>query len=463
MKKALFIFTRDFRLDDNTTLNYLCNKLNVTSIIPIFIFTKKQIDNNKYFSSNSVQLLCHGLIDLNETLNNKLNIFYGDTNNIISDIYEAEKFRYIAINKDITPFGEKRNQNISKWCLLNNVDLVSFCDFSLLDLELIKNGTGNYYKTFSHFNKKVIAYHGKIIKDIKKNIKPITWIKLDNIPDKIKARDMQKFYDNNENNAFLPFNRKKVLEKISSKSLEKFKDYSKMRKYTKYNTTLLSAFIKYGLVSVREVFKAIFQKFGPESELLRQIVWREYYYYLMYHLPINKTIGGGNFQDRDYAWENDKKYIEAWKKGETGFPFIDACMRQLNTTGWMHNSGRLSTANALVYLFLCDWKIGEKYFARKLADYDISQNNGNWQWCGGVGIDRKPYLRMYNYLKLSQKHDPDAEFIKKWIPQLKDVPATHINNWDKYHTSYLKLNYPQPIVDYHERRLIANEVFLKKN
>ena len=159
-------------------------------------------------------------------------------------------------------------------------------------------------------------------------------------------------------------------------------------------------------------------------------------------------------------WNYDKKWLEAWQQGRTGFPIIDACMRQLNTSGYMHNRGRLISSNFMNRILGLDWRLGEQYFANQLVDYDPIVNNGNWQWIASTGTDTKPYFqRVFNPWLQSYRYDKDAEYIKKWLPELETVPAKHLHQWDKYFTEHEKIGYGGPIVDYAERRAISLKMY----
>ena len=146
-------------------------------------------------------------------------------------------------------------------------------------------------------------------------------------------------------------------------------------------------------------------------------------------------------------WDNNANYFNKWKKGKTGYPIVDAGMREMNETGYMHNRARLITSNFLIKLLLIDWRKGEQYYATQLVDYDPSVNNGNWQWGAGSGADSQPYFRIFNPWLQSKKFDKDCEYIKKWLPELKDVNDKDIHNWEIKHKDY-SINYPKPIIDY---------------
>jgi len=168
---------------------------------------------------------------------------------------------------------------------------------------------------------------------------------------------------------------------------------------------------------------------------------------------------------RSLKWNNSETHIEKWKNGLTGFPIVDACMREMNTTGYMHNRGRMTTASFLIKTLLIDWRIGEQYFAQKLTDYDIASNNGNWQGISGTGVDMKPYFRDMNPWIQSHKFDINAEYIKKWVPELKYVDVYEIHNWHEKHddTKYINIKYPKPIVDYFKQKERMLDMYQKAN
>jgi len=229
----------------------------------------------------------------------------------------------------------------------------------------------------------------------------------------------------------------------------------------------MSAFIKFGCISIREMFLGVQSSKIISSEsklaLLSQLLWREFYLYITYYFP---RVLHGEYYNPKYnklktRWIKGKKgrdYLERWKNGQTGYPVVDAGMIQLNKTGYMHNRARLITANFMNRMLGLDWRWGEQYYATKLVDYDPSVNNGNWQWIASTGGDPKPYFqRLFNPKLQSAKFDPDAEYIKTWIPQLKDIPANELHNWDENFTKYdlKKLNYHEPVVNYKNARELS--------
>ena len=226
-------------------------------------------------------------------------------------------------------------------------------------------------------------------------------------------------------------------------------DYEATRNDLSDETTQLSAYIKYGCISIREAYYAFKSKLDSKasSSLIRQLFWRDFYAQLLYHHP-NALTESMKPAYRNIRWPaNTQGLLRAWKRGSTGFPIVDAGMRELAATGYMHNRARLIAASFLPKTLLVDWQDGEAHFARSLTDYDPASNNGNWQWVAGTGTDSQPYFRVLNPYLQSAKYDKDAVYIKKWIPELENVPAKDIHKWNVKHTMY-KVDYPGPIVDY---------------
>jgi deoxyribodipyrimidine photo-lyase len=237
------------------------------------------------------------------------------------------------------------------------------------------------------------------------------------------------------------------------KACQEQKKYDETRDFFTNNTTFLSAYIKFGCVSIREVYHGIKKQFGLYHGILRELIWREFFAHVLFAYP---EVVGQSYQTkyRGIKWHESSMDLKRWKDGRTGFPIVDACMRQLNQTGYMHNRGRMTVASFLIKTLLMDWRLGEAYFAQRLTDYDLASNNGNWQGISGTGVDMKPYFRDMNPWIQQQKHDVDAEFIKKWVPELAEVDTRDIHRWNISceDPNYQKVNYPKPMVDYDEQK-----------
>jgi deoxyribodipyrimidine photo-lyase len=232
------------------------------------------------------------------------------------------------------------------------------------------------------------------------------------------------------------------------------KNYPRTHNDLSHSTSELSAFIKFGCVSIREVYKT----FRSKHDFIRQLFWRDFYANILYSFPY--VLGSAMKKNYNKVhWHHNSNWFKKWCDGETGYPVVDAGMRQMNQTGYMHNRARLIVSSFLVKTLLISWEEGEKYFAQKLVDYDPASNNGNWQWTAGSGADSQPYFRIFNPWEQGKNYDPNCEYIKKWVPELKDVPNKDILNWEDTHSEYKDVKYPKPIVDYKKQKEIALKMY----
>jgi len=224
-------------------------------------------------------------------------------------------------------------------------------------------------------------------------------------------------------------------------------------------TSNLSVYLKFGCCSIREAYNCIVQNFGPDHALLRQFYWRDFFSYIGWHFP--HVFGHAFHHQYDkIIWRNDHREFQHWTDGTTGFPIVDAGMRQLNQTGMMHNRVRMIVASFLVKDLHISWRWGERYFAQHLLDYDPCLNNGNWQWAASTGCDAQPYLRIFNPWLQQQKFDPDCIYIKRWIPELRNFSSSIIHKW---YYKPLMGNYPEPMLDHTFRSQQAKTFYLQAN
>ena len=428
---TLFIFRRDLRLYDNTSLNKLKMKYPKTSILPIFIFNKYQIDEkkNKYYSKNAAQFLIESLEELE-----CINYYYTDNDiDILGKLNNKYKFKAIAFNKDYTPYAINRDKKIKDWAYQNNIEIITEEDYTLHNIGEIKKANNTPYIKFTPFYNKYIL---KKPEPINTNIKFI-FIKDNEF--NIKNIDFLKPEYNK--NILVNGGRKNAL--IIKNKLKKgiYDNYDNERDYPFLNkTTKLSAYIKFGCISIREIYYSL----PVNSGIIRELIWHDFYANISFYYPY---IYGNSFLKKynKVKWNNNDELFEKWKNGMTGFPLIDAAMRQLKITGWMHNRCRMVVASFLVKNLLIDWRKGEQYFAQSLVDYDPSSNNGGWQWCASTGTDSQPYFRVFSPTLQMKKYDKNCEYIKKWIPELKNVSNKIILNWENI--QYPNINYQIPIIN----------------
>lgn len=433
----IFIFRRDLRIEDNTTLNLLLK--NPEPIIPIFIFDPKQVnpDLNPYFSNNCVQFMCESLEDLSKSITKKkgkLNYFYGNPVDVLTNI--KQKIIRIGCNKDYTPYSRERDKKIQDFCQENDIEFISEEDITILPVGTIKTGSGTIYKKFTPFYNKAVKEKVPVPEYSKKyNFARI----------EIGTLDIKKFYKNNPDILHRGgrTNALKQLTKIPE-------NYPETRNIPSIPTTELSAYNKFGCFSIRELM----QKLKNYKEIARQLYFRDFYYNIGYFYP---DIFGKPFEKKwEYIkWDKPNKNLELFFQAKTGFPIIDAGIRQMLTTGFMHNRVRMLVASFLSKDLLYDWKIGEKFFAQNLYDYDPIQNNSGWQTVAGTGASALDWFRVMNPWTQTKEYDPECVYIKQWIPELRKLESIQILNWNE---DWDEKIYPKPIVNHEERR----DIMLKR-
>jgi len=452
-ENGLFIFRRDFRIVDNHGVSLVNSKCK--NVYTIFIFTPEQVgQTNEFKSNNAVQFMIESLDDLAKKIHaqgGQLHFFYGSNNKIISECIHALNIDYVCFNRDYSPYAIERDAHIMNICKKQNVECETPGDYYLHEPGEIMSGGGTPYKKFTPYYN--TSLHKKIqlpASAHKIKFKTISAHKLSNTISLTTAHT--RFTKENQN--ILVHGGRDEAIKVLRTALKTQKHYATTHNEVDKPTTQLSAYIKFGCLSIREVYKA----FRTNHQLVRQLIWRDFYMNILYFFPyvLGKPMKPSYSKIR---WHKNTKWMNAWMQGKTGFPIVDAGMRELNTTGYMHNRARLIVASFLVKTLLIDWREGEKYFAKKLTDYDPASNNGNWQWIASSGADSQPYFRIFNPWLQSKEVDPDAEYIKKWIPELKDVSPKDIHTWETTFQNYKSIGYEKPICSYEEQKEKALAMF----
>jgi len=444
-ENGLFVFRRDLRTVDNNGLNVLSKLCN--HVYTIFIFTPEQVGSgNNYKSNNSVQFMIESLADLASEIRKnggQLHTFYGKNNKVISDCIKAWNIHIVAFNSDITPYARERDDSIVKMCQKMGVDVKLEQDYFLHPPGSIKTGTGEPYQKFTPYFES--ASKITVQSPASKKQLPLK-THSSSVPNKISLEEAMKRFTKINPNILVRGGRPEALQ-LLSRAVRTIHNYNAIHNDLSLKTSELSAYIKFGCISIREAYKALHDKPG----IIRQLYWRDFYANIMYEFP--HVIGHSLKPKYDKInWHHNDNWFKSWCKGKTGYPIVDAGMRQMNTTGYMHNRARLIVASFLVKTLLIDWREGEEYFAQTLTDYDPSNNNGNWQWISGGGADSQPYFRVFNPWRQAAEYDPRCEYIKKWVPELKDVPTKDLLKWDTKHTEYKDIPYPTPIVNYEVQR-----------
>lgn len=445
-ENGLFIFRRDLRIIDNNGLNVLHQ--HCKNIYTIFIFTPEQVSSsNSYKSDNAVQFMIESLQDLSAQIakgGGKLMTFYGHNDKVVADCIKALDIHLVCFNIDITPYARSRDTKIMELCERMKTYVTYAHDYYLHAPGSVMNGTGNAYQKFT-------PYYNACMK--KKVDEPMKAYKLAlrkseaHIAGKITLdQAFRQFVGSQNADILVHGGRVNAIKQLHS-AAKNIQNYSKTHNDLSKPTSQLSAYIKFGCVSIREVYKT----FRSKHDFIRQLIWRDFYGQVLFFYP--KVLGHAMKPNYNkIKWHHNARWFDAWKKGITGIPIVDASQRQLLQTGWTHNRGRMISSSILIKILLIDWRKGEQFYAQHLVDYDVANNNGGWQFSSGTGADSQPYFRYFNPYMQSKEHDPKCEYIKKWIPELKDVPNEDIHNWDTEWENHKDCKYPKPIVDYKEQK-----------
>lgn len=429
MKINVFWFRRDLRTDDNTALDKaLCSGL---PVLPVFILDTN-ITGELPADDSRVSFIYECLRSINKSLRDSgssLCILRGDPAEIWKELSSAFDIGTVFINKDYEPYAIARDNAVEAILKERGVKLSRHKDQVILEENEVMKSDGTPYTVFTPFRNQWMKRLETVRTEIHK-------------PSPSEASGFFKCnypFPSLEETGF-----RKGSISVKPFDLSVIPDYHKFRDDPAADkTTYLSPHLRFGTVSIRKLVKT-----GIEQNLtfLNELVWREFFMQILFHFPHVVT---GNFKPvyDDIIWRNNETEFRRWCNGETGYPIVDAGMRQLNASGWMHNRVRMITSGFLCKHLLIDWRWGEAYFAGKLLDYELSSNNGNWQWAAGTGCDAAPYFRIFNPETQQKKFDPKETYIKKWV------------------TGYGKPGYPQKIVNHEfarERALNAYKTGIKR-
>jgi deoxyribodipyrimidine photo-lyase len=430
---SLFIFRRDLRLHDNTAL---LEALRVSmQVIPCFIFDPRQIEPHPYQSKPGLQFMLQSIDDLQQQLQEvggKLALYHALPEQVVKRLHEQQQIQAVFITRDYTPFSRRRDDELAAVCKQLGIALHTLPGILLNEPEQVVKNNKTPYQVFTafynHARQIPVALPQALVK----------WNFLaaasEFTPDQWVSPLAESVIKGGRNRALA------ILDRIGD-----YADYRNTRDFPALDaTSKLSAHLKFGTCSVREVFYAIIEQLGSEHPLIRQLYWRDFFTHIAYHFP---QVFGRAFVEKfdNLQWDNNPDYFQAWCDGKTGFPIVDAGMRELKATGYLHNRVRMITASFLVKDLHIDWRWGERYFARQLVDYDPCVNNGNWQWAASTGCDAQPYFRIFNPWLQQLKFDQDCRYIYRWLPELQAFPPRTIHQWDKRHGI---CNYPAPVVDH---------------
>ena len=463
-KKSLFIFRRDYRIVDNLGLIKCCEESD--QVIPVFCFDPNQYNKKKnpYYGENSFRFLIESLRDLEGQLaavDSKLHFLQGNPDTEIAQLASEQQCDAVFFNQDYTPYATERDAKIKDSLEENGIDLIAVSDSYLTTPGSVCTGSGGPYKVFTPFRRKAVEQ--EVSKPQKFSSNNLIRVRSKHIENKSILDDLGPSGESSRQVG----GRTNALEKLSN--ISEFSNYSADRNTPAImGTTELSAHLKFGTISIREVYWEIIEKLSGNSQLLTELYWRDFYAHLLHAFPY---VLGDEFKDKYQGMEwfgvegqDDSDLLVAWQQGQTGFPIVDAGMRQLLTEGWMHNRVRMIVASFLVKDLHLDWREGERWFAKNLVDYDPASNNGGWQWAASTGADSVPYFRIFNPWTQQKKFDTNCEYVKKYIPELNKLDNKVIHKLGEQSDEELSLilkniNYPKPIVNHKEEREVALEQY----
>ncbi len=422
-------FRRDLRLNDNAALYHALK--NNLQVVPVFIFDKYILDDLEDKSDRRVEFIYNTLYEIQNQLKaieSSLEVFYDYPVNAFKNLLNKYEIAAVFTNEDYEQYAIDRDASVGQLLKLNNAEFHSYKDHVIFSKEEILKDDNSPYTVFTPYSKKwklkLNSFYLKSFPSVKyfNNFykQPSQQILL------LESMDFEKVNK--------PFPSKDLHEALIIK-------YDKSRNFPgTEGTSKLGVHLRFGTISIRESATAAKQL---NETFLNELIWRDFYQMILW--KFEHVRKGESFRkefDR-VQWRNNEKEFELWCVGKTGYPIVDAGMRQLNETGYMHNRVRMIVASFLTKHLLIDWRWGEAYFAKKLLDYDYASNNGGWQWAAGSGCDAAPYFRIFNPKLQTEKFDKDLKYIRQWIPELDSF------------------DYPQPMVQHEEARKRALEVLGK--
>jgi deoxyribodipyrimidine photo-lyase len=394
---TLFWFRRDLRLVDHAGLyRSLSQQKNV---LPVFIFDTTILDKLSDKNDRRVDFIHQALQSIKlelEKLGSSLLVWYGDP----IDFYSVVQPKAVYTNHDYEPYAKERDAKVKAILESKNVIFQSFKDQVIFEKEEVLKDDGKPYTVFTPYSKK---WKAKLNDFYLKSYPTEKYFKHFK---KVEPIEMPSLNDIGFESTASIFPERKIRLKI-------LENYHTTRDYPAIDgTSRLSVHLRFGTVSIRQLASIAIKKNGT---WLNELIWREFYHMILWHFP---NVERAFKPQYDYVeWRNNEKEFDAWCDGQTGYPIVDAGMRELNETGFMHNRTRMIVASFLTKHLLIDWRWGEAYFAKKLLDFDLAANNGGWQWASGSGCDAAPYFRVFNPQLQTDKFDAEYKYIKKWVPE----------------------------------------------
>ena len=467
-KKGLIWLRDDFRINRNNALVYASE--NHDQVSAVYIFNPEEYENKREAQR---WWIYHSLINFKQELskfNISLELLVGDEVKVLNKIKTTDKLS-VYWNKIPEPDEEKKENKIIKSFEEKNINYKFFKGNILSEYKEVTKDDGTPFKVFTPFWRVAEEVYLKKVPlrdaKLKKKTKKIFIFKQSSdlakvLPNKNWFKKFEKYWIPSE------INSDKVLKNLID---NKINNYHKTRDYPSIEgTSKISPYLKHGQIHVETIWKScnnIENKNTGYRKFINEIGWREFSHSLINYFP--QMLKGNLRKEFDsFPWVENKKYLEAWKKGMTGYSIVDAGMRELYETGWIHNRVRMIVGSFLVKHLRIHWKEGEKYFRNTLLDFNAANNVAGWQWVAGCGADAAPYFRIFNPILQGEKFDKDGTYVKQWVPELKNVPTKFIHRtWEMDEQTQKSINiqigkdYPLPIVDHAKAREQALKAFDK--
>lgn len=428
----IFWFRRDLRLHDNAGLYHALK--DKKPVLPIFIFDENILDELEDKCDRRVEFIHQALEEMQSTLHklgSTLDVRYGFPSDVYKGLLKEYNIEKVFTNHDYDPYAKQRDKAIEELLKSSGATFHTYKDQVIFEKDEVVKDDGKPYTVFTPYSRRWKAALKEFYLKSYPNKKYFKNFYKEE-PKGIPSLEAMGFKPVGH-----PFPGKEWKEEIIKKYKEQ-RDIPSVR-----GTSRLSVHLRFGTISIRELAR---EAGAINESFLNELIWRDFYHTILWHFP--HIVGHAFKPEYDkIKWRNNEKEFAAWCEGKTGYPIVDAGMRELNETGYMHNRVRMIVASFLTKHLLIDWRWGEAYFAKKLLDFDLAANNGGWQWAAGSGCDAAPYFRVFNPYLQTQKFDPELKYIRKWIPELDE------------------LTYPTPIVEHEvarKRCLAAYAVALKK-
>lgn len=428
-KITLFWFRRDLRLDDNTGLCYALN--DSYPVLPLFIFDTEILEDLEGKKDARVEFIHDQIMHIHEQLKDKgtsLLVKYGKPIEVYKELLDTYNVGAVFTNRDYEPYAIRRDNAVEKLLKEHHIPFYTFKDHVIFEKNEVLTDTGNFYKVFTPYKRRWMdRLNESQLETYTSGLSFENWFATQPLPlPSLKDIGFEPSYIE------IPTN---FIDENIIEQYDETRDYPALQ----HGTSRLGIHLRHGTVSIRKLAR---KAKALNHTYLNELIWRDFYSQILFHYP---QVVDTSFKPAydNIRWRNNEKEFQRWCDGKTGYPIVDAGMRELNATGYMHQRVRMITASFLTKHLLIDWRWGEAYFAKKLLDYELSSNNGGWQWAAGSGTDAQPYFRIFNPHSQAEKFDQDREYIKKWVPECNTNA------------------YPKPIVNHKAARERCLKVYKK--